>query len=348
MCGPALGLAMLGLMFGTPVAAQQTKTLDELETVVVTGEHPGPGLWKVSKGDHVMWVLGTHEPLPKNMTWRSRNVEARIGESQLLLLPGSAEVDVDIGFFRTFSLVPAFIRAAFLPDKKTLKDVLPAATYRTWLDLRQKYIGRSDATERRRPWFAMEELRDQAYRKSHLSDGPLVMNIARSLAKKRHVRVQQLANTTRAMNVKKGDIKKALEHMSTLSDVPCFTHDLNNLENDITTLTSLANAWAHGNIDALRDLHGQPEVTSACGREIESAMTAEDSADAARMKQLDDTYTQREEEAKAQLKQQWIAAARKSLDKNRSTFSILPIREVISPTGYLAQLQELGYDIEGP
>ena len=29
------------------------------ETILVAGQRPGPGLWKVSKGDHVLWVFGT-------------------------------------------------------------------------------------------------------------------------------------------------------------------------------------------------------------------------------------------------------------------------------------------------
>src|SRR5215831_2532541 len=29
------------------------------EEILVTGEQPGPGLWKIVKGDHAIWVLGT-------------------------------------------------------------------------------------------------------------------------------------------------------------------------------------------------------------------------------------------------------------------------------------------------
>ena len=35
--------------------------------VVVSGEQPGPGLWRVEKDGHVMWVLGTQSPLPEHM-----------------------------------------------------------------------------------------------------------------------------------------------------------------------------------------------------------------------------------------------------------------------------------------
>jgi hypothetical protein len=46
----------------TPATPADTTTL---ETVLVTGEQPGPGLWKVSHGDHVLWILGAQYPLPK-------------------------------------------------------------------------------------------------------------------------------------------------------------------------------------------------------------------------------------------------------------------------------------------
>ena len=55
-----------------PGPSAETTTL---EPVLVTGEQPGPGLWKVSKGDHVLWILGAQYPLPKKMLWRGREVE---------------------------------------------------------------------------------------------------------------------------------------------------------------------------------------------------------------------------------------------------------------------------------
>ena len=62
---------------------QDTTTLD---TVLVTGEQPGPGLWKVSKGDHVLWILGAQYPLPKKMVWRGRDVEQTIMQSNIAIM----------------------------------------------------------------------------------------------------------------------------------------------------------------------------------------------------------------------------------------------------------------------
>jgi len=56
----------------TPAAAPP----QQLQEIAIVGERPGPRLWKVSRGDHVLWLLGTLNHLPKRMTWRSSEVDA--------------------------------------------------------------------------------------------------------------------------------------------------------------------------------------------------------------------------------------------------------------------------------
>ena len=71
------GIAVL-LFAGTAVADQYVADTpsEDLDVVLVTGEQPGPGLWKVSSGDHVLWILGEVAPQPNKVTWRSKRFEA--------------------------------------------------------------------------------------------------------------------------------------------------------------------------------------------------------------------------------------------------------------------------------
>jgi hypothetical protein len=75
----AAGMAAFSLT-GLVIAAEPPPAapLEVLDTALVVGEQPGPGLWKVSRDDHVMWVLANYGPLPKGMTWRSQQIEARM------------------------------------------------------------------------------------------------------------------------------------------------------------------------------------------------------------------------------------------------------------------------------
>ncbi|MGH8173547.1 MAG: TraB/GumN family protein, partial [Rhodanobacteraceae bacterium] len=91
----------------------------ELETIVVSGEQPGPGLWKVSSNDHVLWILGTLSPLPKGMAWRAKEVENTIANSQVVLDPPRIDVKTDVGFFGKLRLLPTLIGVRDNPDHQT-------------------------------------------------------------------------------------------------------------------------------------------------------------------------------------------------------------------------------------
>jgi len=49
-----------------------------------------------------------------------------------------------------------------------------------------------------------------------------------------------------------------------------------------------------------------------------------------------------------QAMQDWVAAARKALEKNRSTFSVLPVDQVFRKDGPVEKLRALGYMVEEP
>ena len=73
---------------GIPPSPEEAVPLEE---VLVTGQQPGPGLWKVTRpaagNDHVLWILGSYGPLPKKMQWRSTELETVLRESQEVIGP---------------------------------------------------------------------------------------------------------------------------------------------------------------------------------------------------------------------------------------------------------------------
>src|SRR5690348_12132082 len=112
-----------------------------LAPVVVSGVVPGPGLWKVSKGDHVLWVLGTLSPLPGHIQWESHEVAQVLAQSKQVLLEPKIKLKADVGFFGKLFLLPTAYGARKNPDGKTLDQVMDAPTYARWLALKQKYLG---------------------------------------------------------------------------------------------------------------------------------------------------------------------------------------------------------------
>lgn len=346
------GLAALGLIVGLPLVAQEPgEKLQELETVLIVGEQPGPGLWKVSKGDHVMWVLASYQPLPKDMTWRSQKVEARIAESQEVLYSGGVSIDAGIGLLKGITLIPAAIKARKLPDKKTLEDVLDPATYARWLTLRRKYMGKDDDVEKLRPSIALGQLRGDAFRKSGLG-GVSVHEVVGKASKKHKVRRVTTPAVKRTLKVEdpRGILKSAQK--LELPDLECFKTGIDRMESDIQRVKTLANAWSRGDIETMRNLHRnlplKEAVKEVCGYALMAALNEGASKDAAHAKKMMDDLLWHAEQAMYQAQLDWIAAARKALDRNKTTFAVLNLPEVLSPDGHLAKLRELGYTVEEP
>ncbi|NUO77554.1 MAG: TraB/GumN family protein [Lysobacter sp.] len=313
----------------TPPIAPAQETIRDIDTVVVSGVQPGPGMWKVSRGEHVLWILGTLSPMPKNMQWLSRDVEATIAQAQEVLQPPSVSIGTELGMFRSMLLIPSALKARRNPDDKTLREVVPADLYARWLPLKSRYIGSDRGVEKWRPVFAAQELYEAAMRRSDLSLKGIVWPVVERSAKQHDVKITE---STIEMKIK--DPKAVLKDFAntTLSDTDCFAKTLSRIEGDIETMRARANAWAIGDIETLRALP-QGDQYEVCLR----AVTASGVAQRLGFGDL-----------RERVIQTWLGNADKALTHNRVSFASLPIAELLKPDGYLARLQARGYVIEEP
>ena len=218
------GVAAAALLFAGSLHAQDP---EEMETVLVTGEQPGPGLWKVSRDGHVMWVLGSIGEVPDTFTWRTKELEARIAESQEVLYPGWPRVNLDVGVFEALTLVPSAFKAAKNPDGATLKDVLTPEAYATWLRLRQKYLGDDDDIEKYRPMIVEDKLNNAIGKKAMkgLRMSP-VDAVVQKIARKHKVRINTLPPVERKIEVEKPrSILKAARNLD-LAEGECVGRNL--------------------------------------------------------------------------------------------------------------------------
>jgi hypothetical protein len=317
-----------------PVLAQTTPEPAETAvdavpaTVVVEGRRPGPGVWKVSKGDHVMWVFGLYSPLPQKMEWDASRVERLVGKSQEVLTPPGARMEV--GFFRGLTLLPTAIGIDKNPDGATLRDVLPADVYARWQVLKDKYIGENDSIERRRPIFVADTLLAAGIGKSGLTQNTGVEAQIEKTAKRDKIKI-----TATALSMDIDDPRGLMKEFkkSQMEDVACFTKTLERLEGDIDAMRVRANAWANGNIAEISSLD-YAERDKACNDAIFNSRFARNSP----------AFQHLPERIRAN----WIKVAEKSLADNTSTFALLPMKDVIGPQSYLVDLQAKGYTVESP
>lgn len=314
---------------GTPQLQAHASRPVQLDTIVVSGALPGPGMWKVSKDGHVLWVLGTVTPLPRRMQWESRDVAAVLASATEIIRPPSFVVDFDVGFFQGLLLAPKALGARKNPDGKSLQDVVPADLYARWLPLKRKYIGRDRGVEHWRPLFAADKLYEEATEDAGLVRGGIVGPVIEAAIKARKPKV-----TSPRYRLVIADPKNALNEFRAqrLDDQACFAKSIDSLEPDLSAMRLRANAWAVGDIEALRAL--------PLSDQAEACMHAALQADAVRKRgpaNID-----------AEMRKLWLDAARNALAANTVSFAVLPIRELLKADGYLAALQAQGYLVEAP
>lgn len=313
-----------------PTGAQAPEAdLTTLATVLVTGEQPGPGLWRVSRDGHQMWVLGTVSPLPRRMRWNSDEITARIAESGALLAPPSLHLESGVGRFRGLLLVPALLKARRNPDGAGLRDVLTETTYQRWSVLKARYLPGDRAVERWRPLFAAQKLHEGAVRSMGMRLSGVVQPVVERAARRHQVPIVRPKVT-----IEIEEPRQTLRDFSAspLDDLECFRLNLEHLEADMHSLVLRANAWAEGDIDELRRIPLVDQVP-AC---IEAVLNAS-------------VITERGLEGLPQrMREQWLVDAERLLGEHETSFAVLPMRLILDDDGLLPALRARGYRVEAP
>jgi uncharacterized protein YbaP (TraB family) len=327
--GIATGLALLVCI--SALAADAVEPQPPIEEVLVTGQQPGPGLWKVTGPDdgtdHVLWILGSYGPLPKKMSWRSAELEAALAASPAVIAPVSMRASV--GALGAMTLLPSLVGVRRNPDGARLEDVVPPELYARWRPLKERYIGRDDDVEKWRPLFAAQELYEQALRKSGLEPYGVVWPAVEKRARKSGVKIVEPEVEVR-IDKPRAAIKEFKQ--APLDDLECFAKTLERLESDLELMRVRANAWASGDVEKLRAL-APVDNASAC---IAVALNAE----VLRERGAGDWSAQR---AAA-----WLEAVEAALAANPSTVAVLSIDQILGPDGYVAELRARGYLVEDP
>jgi len=326
-----LALLVLLVLMSSPVLAEETPVVERRmnEVSVVAGYQPGPGLWRVSKGDHELWVLATVSPLPKRMQWSADEVREVIAESTAVIAPPNVSFDFDRGTFGMLMLLPTAMGARKNPDKETLADQMSPELYQRWLVQKQKYMGRDRGVEKFRPLFAANELFEAVMDEEDLSGKPVVMPLVEKAAKKADIEI-----TEPVVKVKIEDTKGKLKAFrdSELEDVACFESTLDLVEHELPVLKARANAWAMGDVVALKTM-SLAERASACTNALLGSSIMKDSG----LTDLED-----------RIAAEWQAKAIEVLTKHRSSFGVLGLRQVIDPSRYLSALASEGFTVEAP
>jgi len=322
MLTPFISAIAALFLAGVALAAEQGAEAppEALEVVLVTGEQPGPGLWRISSDDHVLWILGEVAPQPRKVTWRSRRFEALLDKSQEVLLdfsgvmwPNKLQEDAET-------------RIRKLPAGQRLKDVVSPELYAR-ADAARKLYGTPETIDVLRPFYAARRILMSALRKMDMEKRFSASFTVRKLARRANVRITYLETPGQTH-------EEHLRNITQGSTVPCLEMMVAIVEDGGSGLRRLANAWSVGDISALRQLvplyalqptHQESTCTVALyGGE------------------------QRANEFVARRTEAWLREAERALRENKSTMAVVSMAELFAPDGYLAALRARGYKVVEP
>lgn len=311
----AAGIVWFGLN-GTSLSAPEAPT-QVMDEVVVNGEHSGPGMWHVHRGDAHLWILGSLSPLPKGITWRSKQLEEVLATTNRVVVPKP----FDIGIARVLWLLLTERSVLLVGGGKRLRDVMPPPLHARFAMQRAKYTDDPDKWERFRPIIAAAFLQQAAFHEVGLSTRLDLGAAVRVLAKKHGVRIEEL----KIAGVH--DVLDALKDMPAATENACVDASLVTVERDLTRLVERAQAWAGGNVERLQALR-EPIEVDACRAALDAGPGAGDLI--------------------TQVRRTWLDSLQGYLQSGGVTVAVVNTDMLWENGGLLDELRAKGYAIDPP
>src|ERR1700674_3173703 len=310
----AAGLVTCWLPAAARRTDENTPVMDEL---TVTGNRTGPGMWHVHHGAADLWILGSLSPLPKGITWRSKQLEQILDSTNQVIVPKPFE----IGIARVLWLLITERDLLMVRGGKRLKDVMPPNLHARFALQRAKYTADSDKWERFRPIIAAAFLQQAAFHQVGLSTRLDLGAAVRMLAKKHHVRIEEL----KIAGVH--DVLDALKTMPPATENSCVEASLVTVEKDLPRLVERAQAWATGDVERIERLHEPPEV-DACRAALDEGAGANDLI--------------------ALVRRTWLDRLEMYLRSGGVPVAVVNMGLLLEKGGLLDELRAKGYDIDSP
>ena len=290
-----------------------------MEVVLVLGQQPGPGLWKVTSGEHVMWILGEISPYPRKVKWTSKRFENLLANSQELLLDYS-------GYWRAgHSDTRKLMIAEMLPPGVKLKDLISPELYRKFETTARRFA--ATGLEELYPFAATNRLVVSAMDSMDMK-GFSARFTAAQLGRKAKLKITNFSAPDVAF-------EERLKNWRQPSNAVCLERLLGTIGDGGTGVRRLANAWSVGDIPALRQLVPVYSFSRDGFRSGECAAAMHGGEKQA-------------SEYKRRRTQLWLNQAKRALKNNRRTMAVVPMSELFAEDGYLAALRAAGYEIEEP
>jgi hypothetical protein len=234
---PAAAPADAGL--GSPV----------VEALEVVAHPPGPALWRVTKGQSEVVVLGGVTPLPHSLVWDTSRVERALDGATVLLLPPKTK----LGVFDLLKFAVGGMGKARQGREVPMEDTLPPRLKAHFVAARTASGQDAKRYAKWKPVVAGFMLVNDFRAAAGLSNAKPGSTVAK-LADARKVPVRAMAEYPLAPLIKRaGAVPEAV-------GVACLEDAVSQVEAEASRARPLAEAWAAGDLKAVKANYAPPAL----------------------------------------------------------------------------------------
>lgn len=255
----ARSLLLLALL-AAPAAAQEilppadlgSAVVEELEVVA---RRPGPVLWRASKGDAEVIILGGVTPLPHALAWDTTRIGHALDGAKALLLPPKPRMNImDLAGLALGG------KGKLRPEEKgRIDDQLPERLRARFAAARKAALQPEDRYDRWKPQIAGFYLMSDFREAAGLS-GAKPGSTVEKLARERGVAVRTVGDYRLA------PLAKDASRMPTAEALACLDDAVTQLESEASQAQAWSKAWAAGDLRTVKALYGPPAL-ERCARQ---------------------------------------------------------------------------------
>ncbi len=210
---------------------------------------PGPALWRVTRGESEVIILGSLQPLPHMLVWDTTRVANALDGATALLLPPEPKFSV----LDSVSLF--FNRGAFELHGETLSAALPPQERARYSHVLALIHASPDKYEHLKPAVAGGFLLGDWRRAAGLSDAKPISTVEK-LARADHVPIRHIGDFDGA------PVAKTVAQMSPSANLACFDAAMDDIDREAARAPANAKAWANADLKAI----GQSYTVSVLDR----------------------------------------------------------------------------------
>ncbi len=216
------------------------KPWSDITEVVVRAHAPGPAMWKLTRADSTVWVMGTLHVSPKIVTWDATRFRRTLNGAHVLILP------------RVVNDAMVSEQDMELPGSKQLSDVVSASTYSHFQTvLRQENFDGLLTGLAYEPAWAGAWLISRVYEAHDITTHIVPPEVA-AYAAQSGIAIKYVDRHTNRLQARQ------YNGIDNATGEACLNDYLDGIDHDLATADMMGKAWAEGDVAAILAQHQEP------------------------------------------------------------------------------------------